>query len=312
MIGITLGISHYYAMAEESAKRVRELCNIDAYIASDRDYSKFRPGVPQFLKFYLFDMTDEEDVMFFDPDLITLHPYDPKKFTALGDLVCVRDVPNDFGKAEAEFLGFPAENYFNAGWFIVNRRQHRDLFEYCKQTSKHLMELWLAADPTKKVYRENPIDNILHDQAILNQVVYRTGTKLRLVDWRYNFMLFDSEGIAAKVTNLFSIHLISETKKHFQDVIAGSLVGRQMYEVDDAGFEENAARYYHFEGGLLRAAFWLRPDGTVDGCESMHYWFLDIHGRLVLTEWGAIRLVMEPIAPFRWVTADGKAEIRRV
>ena len=309
---VTLGVGPYHTMAVTAAERLEQRCNVPVYIAGDDDAKRCKVPRPHFLKFHLFDLVPAENILFFDPDIITMAGYDLARFTDNPALLAVRDMPHStLAESEGGFLGFSPENYFNCGWLIVNRTHHRALFEQCKRSTKRMAALWQAGNRHKPVCRD-PQASILYDQGILNQLAVKSATPVRLLDCRYNFMMFGSGKLGNAVKNLHSIHLLSTLRKYYQPLIDGQYTFLPEYEVDEPSFAALAGDWAYVPHGEAARRVTLRPDGTLADWPWFNFWFVDVGGELVLAELGRVKMVLQRTEADRWSANDGHGILHRL
>lgn len=311
MIGVTLGIGRYRQMAVQTAAMMQDRCGIPVFIITNEIAARFPALSPHYLKFHIFDFVDAEDILFFDADVLTVNAYDPTIFSGSPEIIAVRDVPSDFGRVESEFLGFSPEGYFNSGWLILNRRNHKNLFELCKRASRRLACLRWSGNHLKALYKGCVYESLLNDQAIINHMTFRTRTPVRFLDWRYNFMLFEESGIGVKVSNILSIHLLSERKRHWRavpDIISKAAFS---HEIDPHRFYDERGEWSHYLNGTWKCDFVLEEDGTIRDWPHLNYWFVDTSERMVICEMNEIRFSLRRQSSRLWMTDNSEIEIRR-
>ena len=311
MIAITIGIGAHKAMAERSASVLNDRCGIQTYIADERDLKKHKVKLPHFLKFYLFDMVNEENIMYFDSDVVTMHAYNPRLYCGKNEITAVRDVPNGFASLEGGFLGFSTHNYFNSGWFIVNRKHHSRAFNLCKKSGDHLFSLWYSGNRYRKSARD-PNDVILYDQAILNSTISKLKIPVNFLDWRYNFMLYDPAEIGGQVGNIFSVHLIQERKIFYNLLLETPLNQQYKYMVAEDGFQKYSGRWSCYEMGIWKFEFILRQDGTVANKDGFDYWFINTRGHLVIFQLSRFKVQLSQDAEANWISEDKLIAFKKV
>src|SRR5207253_2006653 len=109
-----------------AAESVRRRTGLETRILGDEAFARHGVKVPHLLKFKLFDeFPDAETILFFDADTIFLQEWNPRIYAGREELVAVGD-RWDHGvvRKEARMIGLDPREYFNSGFFIINRRHH--------------------------------------------------------------------------------------------------------------------------------------------------------------------------------------------
>ena len=182
-IAVTIGVGEkYQLLARLAAESCQRQTGLETVILGEEDMLAEQFTRSHFLKFSLFDrFPDVENILFFDADTLFLRRFDPWVFEACESVVAVRDHENaDWIKADAKRAGIAASEYFNSGFFIVNRTHH----------SKMLL---LAARLA------NEIDTPLHDQGPLNAARARLGIAVHWLDRAFNHLSFDGSKESERV-----------------------------------------------------------------------------------------------------------------
>jgi len=176
MIAATIGIGEAYGkLARYAAQTVREMTGLETVILDDKDFVKSGLPHPHHLKLRLFDLVEDETVMFFDSDMVCLNRWSPQRFIKANAVVAVVERPVPTIMRICEAWDIPWHEYFNAGLMILDRRCHQDWLREA--------ERFVLTD--KKFTEFDP-----YDQAALNITRYRLGVKLELLDRRYNWVGF--------------------------------------------------------------------------------------------------------------------------
>lgn len=204
MIAVTIGVGPYYAeMARLAAERVRRFTGLPTRVLGDAEYrahvdpalaARIGPIASCLLKTKLFELCPGyDDVLYFDADLVSLAPWDPRALGGTERFVCVRDSWYlDFIQADASALGMPVERYFNAGFFIASREAH--------------------AAPLEVVHRRLPEIQgrgaRFFDQSALNLVFHELDVPMRFLDRRYNFLGWALDTEASRVVPALMAHCV--------------------------------------------------------------------------------------------------------
>ena len=127
MIGVTIGVARYGMLARQAAAAFSEKTGLQVYILGDDEFASSGLSMPHYLKFRIFDLVpDDEDIVFFDSDMVCLNAWEPPAHRDPRAIVAVRDRILPLVQADAETWSIPIEEYFNSGLFIMNRRWHRE------------------------------------------------------------------------------------------------------------------------------------------------------------------------------------------
>lgn len=172
-IAVTIATGDYFRYGEKAAYEVSKFMGLETRILSD-EHLKWAVKSDSFkdqvcsLKFSIFDIFPDIDlVMYHDCDWRPVRPFRLSDYIASFDqfLACVDRVEGDHVKGLEKRFNLQEGTYFNAGWFVANRR-HADLFRHA---------------------RDNYFDyeNVWFDQCVFNQVLKK---QVQLVDKRLNIM----------------------------------------------------------------------------------------------------------------------------
>jgi len=141
MIAVTIGVGEKYELlATLAADSCRQRTGLEVHILGPE--AALRHGVqhPHHLKFRMFEEFPEvENILYFDADTIFLKQFDPRAYANLPELVCVGDLwDRGWVIQDARRVGIPPKEYFNSGFFILNRTHHRKLLERAEALLKTL------------------------------------------------------------------------------------------------------------------------------------------------------------------------------
>lgn len=171
-VAVTIGIGEHYAYAQKSAELVRKHLGLETRIITD-EHLGFALDLPTFahkvwtLKYKIWDIFPDLDfIMYHDCDWRPVRDFNIMDFLPdPNDLYFCRDRHNDHIQGLERKYGLKPNTYFNAGWFVANRK-HKALFDHC-YTNYHNYEV------------------VWHDQCVSNQVMKGLVT---LADKRLNVM----------------------------------------------------------------------------------------------------------------------------
>lgn len=121
VIGITIATPGYFDLAQEAAARFRKYADTEVLILT----SNVTDGYDQ--KFNILNVAGDRTVVFFDSDWWAVRPFDVQQFYNSSLIWAVKDASrhslSSFCLHDAMTLGFPAEEYVNTGFFVVNGRE---------------------------------------------------------------------------------------------------------------------------------------------------------------------------------------------
>lgn len=171
-VAVTIGIGAHLAYAEKSAELVRKHLGLETRIITD-EHLHLALNLRQLkekvwtLKYRIWDIYP-------DIDFIVYHDCDwrpVRKFNLLehlpdpNDLYFCRDRDNEHIQGLEQKYGLKPNTYFNAGWFVANRK-HKPIFDFCYKNYSKYQTTW-------------------GDQCVSNQVMKNVVT---LADKRLNVM----------------------------------------------------------------------------------------------------------------------------
>jgi hypothetical protein len=272
MIAITVGVGRFAEMAQHAAAALTRMTGLSVRILDDAEYVRSGLAHPVYLRFRAFDACADEDVLYFDADLVCLRSWDPSAMRDPEAIVAVRDrmMPPVFQDAAAG--GVPADGYFNAGLFIANRRRHR---------------AWLEA--AEAYVRQRP-NLLFRDQSALNALRVSMGIPLWPLDRRYNWVCFGEGQLEYRMQVVMAHRLKPGNDALNMDYYAGHYAPPVVGDiaVGERAMRHWAGRQFTYigpEAGAVQVT--LQAGGTIfppaePGREG--YWFVeDRGGRPVLT-----------------------------
>lgn len=198
MIGVTIGIgSKYLNYAETAAKAFNTHTGLDTFIITEEHLKAYLPEIESqgiewlnektwYLKFKVFDiLPDIENYVYFDSDWHCINDWNPVEFADSPMFTCVKDrVWNPDVMKHAKRLGIPEKEYFNAGFYIVNRKKHYRLMQYCCEIYKDVPKQW-------------------GEQCVINKAVHVLRIEKHYLSKRYNWMDFEPD---ERYTGIIAVH----------------------------------------------------------------------------------------------------------
>lgn len=142
-----------------------EVLLIDDGMTEHLDYP--HPGM---VKFHIFDFASQDDVLYFDSDMVMLRPWDPTVYAGSADFVAVGDQFIDLYPYDRDV---PWTHYVNTGLFIANRAHHAPVL-----------------DLARTILREADPPLIMGDQSALNRALHQSATPMRLLGEDFNYMRY--------------------------------------------------------------------------------------------------------------------------
>jgi hypothetical protein len=267
MVGVTIGLRAFRGRAEFAARQFQWATGLDAVIVEDEDLPSIVDLIvrhcpaslpfahfPYATKLFLFDMIDCERIVYFDADLLYVNRWDP---TALDPeaLHIVRDRWwNDGVQGDCRNWGLPFGHYFNAGFFILNRRLHLPLLRAAARS-------W-GCHPSP-----------LFDQSFLNGEAFRQKVSLNWMHRDYNLVGGDCTVEAGRFP-IMGLHVgggFAETA--FPDIIS-KCQGRGLERVAFGGAKMGGTWIYERGSEQRSMEFW--EDGMIGrgGAACEQYWRL--------------------------------------
>jgi hypothetical protein len=171
-VAVTIGIGDHLSYAKKSAEYVRKHLGLETRIITE-EHLHLALDLPTLaervwtLKYKIWDIFPDLDfIMYHDSDWRPVRDFDIMDFLHdPNDLYFCRDRQNDHIQGLEQKYGLKPFTYFNAGWFVANRK-HKALFDHCYNNYRSYDIVW-------------------HDQCVSNQVMKGMVT---LADKRLNVM----------------------------------------------------------------------------------------------------------------------------
>lgn len=198
MLGVTIGVGEYYGqLAKLAAQAMEEKTGLKTVVLGDEHFISSGLPAPHHLKLRMFDLVNEDSIVYFDADMACLKSWSPDLFANCEAVVAVAESARPLHVFTARDWGIPAEEYFNAGLMILNRQHHQN---WLRET-----EHFVLTDTKFKEY--DPLD-----QAALNITRHRMGVKLHLLDRRYNWIGYGNGRLCYEVP-IFMAHTLKPENK---------------------------------------------------------------------------------------------------
>lgn len=268
MIGVTIGVgSKWRDLAELAAAAAQQWTGLKVVVLGDDELRHSGISRAVELKTAVFEYVADENVLLFDADLLFVRPWDPTSHADRKELVCVRDVnfePHII--ADADRLGIPAEDYFNAGLIIANRSHHARMFEYARRSL-------------------HEVRSPLYEQSALNAARVRLGIPVHFLDRRFN-TLSGSEGFVWAHVPPIGIHAAgTDNKGLFAHGVGREVGGQSASEpstVDSIATQKLKGRFFDFTvGNHPPRVIELRDDASI-GLGAMYlerFWYACTDGQ---------------------------------
>jgi hypothetical protein len=274
MQGVTIGVGEYYGqLARLAAQAMQEKTGIKTMILNDEHFASSGLPAPHHLKLRMFDLVDDESIVYFDADMACLRPWKPEHFGNTDAVVAVAETARPLHIHTAQDWGIPVEEYFNAGLMILNRRHHQD---WLRET-----ERFVLTDTKFKEY--DPLD-----QAALNITRHRMGVKLQLLDRRYNWIGYGVGRLCYEVPVFIAHTLKPENKFANIDFFEGRYKPPFNWHIDIKEDEMNRLRNRTLclKAGDSKTQVRFNSDGTIGPPYYSgigQYWFVhNMGGRPIL------------------------------
>ena len=194
MIAVTIGIGEKWELlARLAAESCRESTGLETFILGEEAMRRYGYTTPHHLKYKLFhEFPDADSILYFDADTIFLQPFEARAFIDRPVFPCVRDLYESEAvvREEAGSLRLPPENYFNSGFFIVQRAFHATFLEKAQ---------WLTGRQA----------SMFKDQTFLNGARHMLGTPILYLPREYNMLGFDRARDTSRVV-IGHFHLIDQ------------------------------------------------------------------------------------------------------
>lgn len=266
MVGVTIGVGEYYGrLARLAAQALEANTGVKkTVILNDEHFASSGLPAPHHLKLRMFDLIDDDSLLYFDADMACLKPWEPERFAHTDAVVAVAESARPLHIHTAKDWGIPVEEYFNAGLMILNRRHHH---EWLRET-----ERFVKTDTKFQEY--DPLD-----QAALNITRRRLGLKLNLLDRRHNWIGFGIGRLCYEVPVFMAHTLVPENKFANIDYFEGRYKPPLNWHIDvdeeEMGKLKNQDLCLRTAGTETRIQF--NPDGTIGPPHYPgigQYWFV--------------------------------------
>ena len=191
MIAVTIGTGEYYSkLAHYAARTLGKMTGLKTVVLGDEHFAASGLPYSHHLKLRIFDLVDDDEILFFDSDMVCLNPWNPQRLAKPDALVAVAERLHPMVIRASKDWEIPIHEYFNAGLMIFNRKCH---LEWLRETERFVM-----TNPGIPDY--DPFD-----QTPLNITRHRLGLGLELLDRRYNWVGFGTGEFEYEVP-LFMAH----------------------------------------------------------------------------------------------------------
>jgi len=300
MIAVTIGIGEYYTkLAFHAAQAVHKMTGLETVILDNGHFTSSGLPYSHQLKLRIFDLVDDDSILYFDSDMVCLNPWNPEPLARADALVAVAERLHPMVITACRDWDIPIRQYFNSGLMILNRNCHHEWF---RET-----ERFVLANPGVPSY--DP-----YDQTALNITRYRLGLKLELLDRRYNWVGFGLGKVSYEVP-VFMAHSLNPSNKFANiDFFEGRYKPPLQWHIDinEDEMEQLKNQTFCLRVGKKEENIRLNSDGTIGPPYFPgvgRYWF--VHGNsdpLTL----AITSETEILREFRKIDADCWQSIRQL
>lgn len=174
MIAVTIGVGEKYGLlAALAADSCRKRTGLEVHILGPEAVQHHGLQKPHHLKFRLFkEFPEAETILYFDADTIFLKDFDPRAYANLPEFVCAHDLwDRGWVIQDARRVGIPPTDYFNSGFFILNRTHHQKMLE----TAECLLKT---------------IKSPFKDQTVLNAARVQLAVPVRWLGKEFNYLSF--------------------------------------------------------------------------------------------------------------------------
>jgi ADP-heptose:LPS heptosyltransferase len=292
-VGVTVGVGTYAEMARLAAREITARTGLRTFVLGDAEMEASGLEEPDFLKFRLFDFVEADNIFLFDADIVCLEPWDPRACFGRREVTCVRDRLIPGIRREAFLWGVPPEQYFNAGFFIVNRQYHLPWLRRAEAIRHRHPTPWAAQTP-------------------LNAARHELGIPVHFLDRRFNWLGWGD----TRLSHDMPVVMAHKLGTHRLDLNVAYLKGSYCLGEPRIAFNQHAAARVAGKTFLLdeqgtRRPLQLRPDGTVlpipQPPREEDYWFVhDVNGRPRLALASETRIVREFVEAFggTWIDVE--------
>ena len=266
MIGVTIGVGEYRALAERAAASMAARTGLRCVVL-DEDHLR-RAGLigrpAAWLKLWLWDFVDDERVLWFDADTFCLRDWNPLDSADGAAVVATRDWSWRAGiQAEAESVQVPADEYFLSSVMLLQRSAHEPMLRLAREILPHT---------SGQVY----------EQTALNAARLRLALPVKWLDRRFNWSLFGAGNLQVDAAPIVA-HFNSDELRRAQrgigavELAASALASVPGGEIDVTAFAELGDKYFRYSRiGHDERPILLRSDGTIGhgGGAAERFWFV--------------------------------------
>lgn len=231
MIGVTIGIGQLHnALANVSAKCFTQCTGIEALVLGEKELKFYKLNHPASLKFKLFEILKEDNVVYFDSDWFCVKAWNPLEYlgssslVACNDFVLKKDWPEQYlNFTSRDFENIPLDNYnsYDAEYFRDDYIQ--EIKEFANLKIEHFKWIntgfWIANRAYQKDWLNLAFkyytDEVGHhpqyyEQPAMNKALERNFTSVKYLPRKFNTLI-----ATGKIwpRNLLGLHI--KTKHHF-------------------------------------------------------------------------------------------------
>jgi hypothetical protein len=182
MTGVTIGTGEFVALAEQAAQSFRDTTGLPCVVLGDSQYNVSGLAYPHHMKYKMFDLVDDDVLIYFDADLWWMRNWDPVTMIEghEGKLMVVRDlIKAPHIVKDSELFNLDLSDYFNSGLMVLHRDPHVLLMNLARSIFDRII-----SDP-----RLGPKERSkFKDQTSLNLAVQMADFPVHFLDRRYNFV----------------------------------------------------------------------------------------------------------------------------
>jgi len=272
MIGVTIGTGVFAELAKLAAQSFTKHTGITCKIVGDKEFAESGLTFPHHLKYSLFEMYDDDIIIYFDADLWWMAPWDVQEVVdrCAGSMGAVRDLlqASHIRKDVAQFHLEP-DNYFNSGLLIL----HRDPHERMLRLACNVYDKIVASADYKGI-------SMFKDQTSINLAVQLGEYPVEYLDRRYNFVReagqWMKEGYpvigAHKPRRAIPLDYTTDLQK-WQMFLSENRSIVQKYTCASKDFKELEGVYDISYGDRSPFRAFLYDDGTIHGTGSHEQWW---------------------------------------
>jgi hypothetical protein len=284
-VGVTIGVGTYAEMARLAAREITARTGLRTVVLGDAEMEASGLEEPDFLKFRLFDFVEADNIFLFDADMVCLEAWDPSLYFGRREVTCVRDRLIPGIRRDAFLWGLPPEEYFNAGFFIVNREHHLPWLRRAEAIRHRHPSIWAAQTP-------------------LNAARHELGIPLNFLDRRFNWLGWGDTRLSHDVPVVMAHKLGTNRLDLNVAYLKGEYaLGEPRVALNHHAAARIAGKTWLLEEQGTRRPLHLRADGTLlpipQPPHEEDYWFVhDVGGRPRLALASEQRVVREFVEAF--------------